>query len=143
MKQLTVNGVVYKYQGKKDLEHEFVKVRDISRERLQEIYDSIPGAKAVKRLRNRPYAIEAIWKAMPEVEGDADQKPRGNGDSKRGEVGSKLLAMLSKGATIEAIMEALGWQRHTVRGRISTLKSRGLDIETVREGKTTTYRVTA
>lgn len=136
MKQLTVNGVVYKYQGKKDLEHEFVNVRDISRERLQEIYDSIPGAKAVKRLRNRPYAIEAIWKAMPEAESDADRKPRG-------EVGSKLLTMLSKGATIEAIMEALGWQRHTVRGRISTLKSRGLDIETVREGKTTMYRVTA
>jgi hypothetical protein len=43
-----------------------------SREQLQAIYNAIPGAPPKKRLRNRPTAIEAIWKALPVYDGNSE-----------------------------------------------------------------------
>jgi len=57
-----------------------------------------------------------------------------------------LIALLERpeGASIAELMEATGWQQHTVRGAMSgTLKKRlGLQIESVKtEGADRTYRI--
>jgi hypothetical protein len=61
--------------------------------------------------------------------------------------GSKILDLLrrAKGATLAQIMEATGWQAHSVRGFISTAaKKHNITIESVRsEDKERTYRITA
>ena len=52
---------------------------DLTREKLQELYNSIPGVVATKRLRNRPTAIERIWEAMRTLPGGKDgpeQEPK-------------------------------------------------------------------
>jgi hypothetical protein len=54
---------------------EFTKLADepkLSREDLQKLYNAIPGAPPKKRLRNRPTAIEAIWKALPVYDGNSE-----------------------------------------------------------------------
>ena len=43
-----------------------------SRDALQAIYNAIPGAPPKKRLRNRPTAIVAIWKALPVYDGNSE-----------------------------------------------------------------------
>ena len=58
----------------------------------------------------------------------------------------QLIALLERpeGASIAELMEATGWQQHTVRGAMSgTLKKRlGLQIESVKtEGADRTYRI--
>lgn len=58
----------------------------------------------------------------------------------------QMIALLerSEGASIAELMEATGWQQHTVRGAMSgTLKKRlGLQIESVKsEGTDRTYRI--
>ncbi len=47
-----------------------------------------------------------------------------------------------KGATIEAIVEALGWLPHTVRAALTRLRQQGYRIERVREDGVSRYRIT-
>jgi hypothetical protein len=53
-------------------------------------------------------------------------------------------AMLQRknGATLAEIMERMGWQRHTVRGFVATLKKAGYTVESFRpEGGERSYRI--
>jgi len=47
-----------------------------------------------------------------------------------------------KGATIEAIVEMLGWLPHTVRAALTRLRQQGYRIERVREDGVSRYRIT-
>ena len=46
-----------------------------------------------------------------------------------------------KGATIEAIVETLGWLPHTVRAAVTRLRQQGFRIERVREDGVSRYRI--
>ncbi len=46
-----------------------------------------------------------------------------------------------KGATIEAIVETLGWLPHTVRAALTRLRQQGVQIERVREDGVSRYRI--
>ena len=46
-----------------------------------------------------------------------------------------------KGATIEAIVETLGWLPHTVRAALTRLRQQGFQIERVREDGVSRYRI--
>ncbi len=46
-----------------------------------------------------------------------------------------------KGATIEAIVEKLGWLPHTVRAALTRLRQQGFRIERVREDGVSRYRI--
>ena len=58
---------------------------------------------------------------------------------------AKLIAMLQRpeGATIDQLVEATGWQRHTIRGAISGMlrKKMGLNIIAERMSRQTLYRI--
>ena len=49
-----------------------------------------------------------------------------------------LKAMLDRGATVDAMCAALGWQAHTLRARISTS---GLKVERTRTDGVTSYKI--
>ena len=80
---------------------------------------SKPAADAAKR--------KAAKKAKPAKKaGRAEKaaaKPKANGTNKKAEV----IAMMkrAKGATMDEIVKATGWQKHTVRGFVSILGSKG------------------
>jgi len=85
-----------------------------------------------KEAKNGKKAAEAAAKA-------GERKPRA--ESK----GAMILDLLrrAKGATLPQIMEATGWQAHSVRGFISTAaKKHNVTIESVRgEDKVRTYMI--
>ncbi len=47
-----------------------------------------------------------------------------------------------KGATIDEIVETLGWLPHTVRAALTRLRQQGFRIERVREDGVSRYRIT-
>jgi predicted transcriptional regulator len=57
----------------------------------------------------------------------APGKPPGDKVSDRSNKKAEVIAMMkrTKGATLAEIMEATGWQKHTVRGFVSILSSKG------------------
>lgn len=75
----------------------------------------------------------------------ADDKANPQPKPERATKTRELIKMMQQddGATAEAIREKLGWLPHTLRGFISTLKSKGVAIETVRNGKITSYKLAA
>ena len=118
--------------------------------RLVEIWNSIPGNTSVKKFENRKKALGRIWNAIQGLGGAAvpetaksakplktrkkgkmatkaapkkQAKASGDRTNKKAEV----IAMMkrAKGATLPEIMEATGWQAHTVRGFVSILGSKG------------------
>jgi hypothetical protein len=58
---------------------------------------------------------------------------------------SIVIAMMSTkhGATLESLVKATGWQKHSVRGAISGAikKKQGLQVDAVRGDDGTTYRI--
>lgn len=106
--------------SKKELQ-DYADSHKLSRNDLQEIYNSLPGAPLMKRLRNRPTAIDHIWE---QIKTQVHEHRTG---TKR----QRLIQMLKVGCTVDGIMEKLGWQRHTIRGIISTLQSNGVIKVTV------------
>ncbi len=123
-----------------------------------------------KMFRNRPYGLQKIWDAILRlVPKDATSKPAALAkaivedmpkkkakakkarkaevlevEAKHGSNLEMLIAMLKsrRGASVEEVMAKTGWSAtHTVRGRISILKSKGLLIEkTKHETRGTVYR---
>ena len=108
--------------------------------RLVEIWNSIPGNTEVSKLADRKKAVARIWKAIqPLAGGKPEAKPekaaKGAKPAKKAKGMKKaapakkaeVIAMMhrAKGATLDEIMKATGWQRHTVRGFVSILGSKG------------------
>ena len=130
--------------------------------RLVEIWNSLPGQKPVKKFTNRKTAVSRIWTAIhslapdttPEAAPAAPKKGKASKRASKGEKtgaareGSKtaqILDLLKQpgGATLTQIMEATGWQAHSVRGFISgTLgKKLGLTVESTKREKERVYSI--
>ena len=69
--------------------------------------------------------VKQAKKAKPEKK--APVKATGDKASERTNKKAEVIAMMgrTKGATLAEIMEATGWQKHTVRGFVSILGSKG------------------
>ena len=73
-------------------------------------------------------------------------KPKGGTPPPAVRPGTKQARMIDllkrkKGATIEAIVETLGWLPHTVRAALTRLRQQGFRIERVREDGVSRYRI--
>ena len=112
----------------------------------------------VKKFTNRKAAVARIWAAVQRLSPDAGQpaayvapakgkskkspiKLAGRASAQKGtdESGTnkkaEVIALMkrAKGVTLSEIMETTGWQKHTVRGFVSILGSKGgLTIESLK-----------
>jgi hypothetical protein len=119
--------------------------------RFVEIWNGISGNAEVSKFQDRKKAVARIWKAIQRLADNAEPngtsakptkatkgakpakkagrakkaatKPKTDRTNKKADV----IAMMkrAKGATLAEIMEATGWQAHTVRGFVSILGSKG------------------
>jgi Protein of unknown function (DUF3489) len=86
-----------------------------------DVHASEPEAGKRKGARKPAKKAKAAKKARQAKK--ASRKPQADRTNKKAEV----IAMIqrAKGATLDEIMKATGWQRHTVRGFVSILGSKG------------------
>jgi hypothetical protein len=118
-------------------EKELAKVAaDWTAARLVEIWNGLTGVTAVRKFKDRATAVSRIWKQIQSLEVPAPEpvrKPRPEAGRKttapkttatpEGTATKKdqVLALLrsANGATLNEIMAATGWQKHSVRGFLS------------------------
>src|SRR5260370_12482282 len=130
--------------------------------RFVELWNRISGHQQVSKFADRKKAVARIWKAIQPIAERAQARPpekpkaakpaKGAKATKKGKAAKKtpgkkaeVIAIMkhAKGATLAQIMEATGWQKHTVRGFVSLLGSKGGEkIESSRSTKgERTYRI--
>lgn len=104
--------------------------------RLLSMWNALPSAEPLKRFRDRLTAVKRLWAAL-----EALPLSSSGPDSKQ----DRMIAMLRRpsGASIEELMSATGWQRHSVRGVLSGVvrKKRGLAWTSAREDGRRVYRI--
>jgi hypothetical protein len=136
--------------------------------RLIEIWNSFAGVtpfddlKPVKRFTNRERAVRRIWDAVARLADLVSPEPTAAQQSRAKAKPAKIakirtapeprnkkaqviaLMRRSKGVTLHEIIRATGWQKHTVRGFVSIVGSKG--GEKIESAKNTAgernYRIT-
>lgn len=83
--------------------------------------EKVPPKKATTRKKNAPKKEAKAPKAPQRT--PAEKSARAERTNKKAEV--IALMKRAKGVTLAEIVEATGWQRHTVRGFVSILGSKG------------------
>jgi hypothetical protein len=106
--------------------------------RLIEVWNQLPGERKVQRFENRHIALARIWKALSgsgakrKTHSKRRKPPRTPGET----AAQRILSLLQaeQGATLKALIEATGWQAHSLRGFISRKLSKemGLNVTSVR-----------
>ena len=102
------------------------------------VWNGLPGVTALSRFTDRNTAVARIWKTLQnaaestKVSRPARGKRRTGSKQTLAREGTKkarilILLKRPKGATVDDIMTATGWQAHSVRGFISgnLIKRRG------------------
>jgi len=111
----------------------------LSSKQLLTLWNALPGVAKRKKVGDRRALIDQLWsaiEALPDPEPQPDVHRRSKQDG--------VIAMLRRpeGATVDEVVSATGWQRHTVRGVFSgTLKKKlGLTLASAKEQRRV-YRI--
>src|SRR5499425_482395 len=112
----------------------------LSGKRLLALWNALPGVQKQTKVGNRNTLIDRLWSAI-EALPDPEQQSETKHPSKQ----DAVIAMLRRpeGATIDEVANAMGWQRHTVRGLFSgALKKKlGLTLASAKEERGRVYRI--
>jgi hypothetical protein len=110
----------------------------LSGSRLLALWNALPGVEKRRKLGDRDLLIDQLWWAIEAL-------PDRQSDAKRLSKQDEVIAMLHRpeGATVDEVVSATGWQRHTVRGLFSgTLKKKlGLTLASAKEERGRVYRI--
>src|SRR3954451_19931764 len=107
--------------------------------RLVDLWNQLPGQRRVARFENRSVAVQRLWRAIESLQLLA-AKPQEVEPTKkevrRRTTAERILELLKapEGATLAALMQATGWQAHSVRGFLSgkLSKQMGLRVSSLR-----------
>ena len=127
--------------------------------RLVKIWNSLPGVKPVQRFTSRAVAVRRIWEAIQHLRPVSGSPARTLGSpAAMGKTSAitvaqptppnkatLVVALLrdAKGATLQSLMCATGWQPHTVRGFVSghVKKKLGLKVQSFKRDGDRVYAI--
>ena len=122
--------------------NEELHAAQLSGKRLLALWNALPSVEKRRKVGDRDALIDQLWSAI-EALPDPEPQP----DAKRPSKQDAVVAMLQRpeGATVDEVVSATGWQRHTVRGVFSgTLKKKlGLTLASAKEERGRVYRIAA
>ena len=112
----------------------------LSGKRLLALWNALPRVEKRKKVGDRDALIDHLWS---EIEALPDPEPQP--DARRPSKQDAVIALLRRpeGSTVDEVVNATGWQRHTVRGVFSgTLKKKlGFTIASTNEERGRVYRI--
>ena len=118
--------------------NEELRAAPLSAKRLLALWNALPDVEKRKKIGDRDALVDELWSAIETL-------PEPQSDEKRPSKQDAVIAMLRrpKGATVDEVASAIGWQRHTVRGVFSrTLKKKlGLNSWLGQGGAWPVYRI--
>ena len=103
---------------------EELEASKLSKAHLTRIGNALPGATLVTKFKDRKSAVQQVWAAFAQLPVDPGQL-LGAPASRPGSKQAQVIRLLQRpeGATVAEVIDATGWQPHTVRGVLSgTLK---------------------
>ena len=120
--------------------------------RLVKIWNKLPDVHPVKKFTDRQTGVTRVWKALQSPAGAAS-RPKGDTHAAprqpRRNVGrtntkaAQVIALLRQpaGASLKSVMQATGWQAHSVRGFMSghLRKKLGLRVKSFRRNGERVY----
>jgi hypothetical protein len=122
--------------------NEELHAAQLSGKRLLALWNALPDVEKRRKVGDRGVLIDQLWSAI-EALPDPEPQP----DAKRPSKQDAVIAMLQRpeGVTVDEVVSATGWQRHTVRGVFSgTLKKKlGLTLASAKEERGRVYRIAA
>ena len=102
---------------------------------LVRVWNQLPGRRRLTRFENRSIALQRLWRALAGLQtqaAEAEDKPKPQEKKKPAgpSKSERLIGLLRTpgGATLQALMEASGWQAHSVRGFLSGKLSKQLGL---------------
>ena len=112
----------------------------LSAKQLLALWNALPGVAKRKKVGDRAALIDQLWLA---IEALPDPEPRPDVDRRSKQDGVIAMLRRPEGATVDEVVSATGWQRHTVRGVFSgTLKKKlGLTLASAKEERGRVYRI--
>jgi hypothetical protein len=120
--------------------NEELHAAQLSGKRLLALWNALPDVEKRRKVGDRGALIDQLWSAI-EALPDPEPQP----DTKRPSKQDAVIGMLQRpeGVTVDEVVSATGWQRHTVRGVFSgTLKKKlGLTLASAKEERGRVYRI--
>ena len=117
---------------------------------LVSVWNQLPGHAPVSRFENRQVAIARLWQAIQKLAVALPQDMTERTEQDRPERASKTKCVIDLlqapgGATLTALMQATGWQAHSVRGFLSAKVSKqlGLQVASFRRDGERVYQLPA
>jgi hypothetical protein len=119
---------------------------DRTSSQLVALWNALPGAAHITKFKDRKTATRRLWAAFQQLAPTSNNlaaKPNKRSSTTKQEQVIALLRQRS-GATIDDLVEATSWQRHTVRGMIAgALKKKlGLHVISEKAERGRIYRIT-
>ena len=111
----------------------------LSSKQLLTLWNALPGVEKRKKVGDRRALIDQLWSA---IEALPDPEPQPDVHRRSKQDGAIAMLRRPEGATVDEVVSATGWQRHTVRGVFSgTLKKKlGLTLASAKEQRRV-YRI--
>jgi hypothetical protein len=128
--------------------------------RLVKIWNGLPGVKPVQKFTSRAVAIRRIWEAIQHLKPVSGSPARTLGSpAAMGKTSAITVAQApapankatlvvallrdAKGATLQSLMRATGWQAHTIRGFVSghLKKKLGLKVQSFKRDGDRVYAI--
>ena len=107
---------------------------DLPASQLVALWNALPGITPIAKFKDRKIAARRLWAAFQQI------APSDNKSARREKVHAttkqdQVIALLRqpKGATIDDIVGATKWQRHTVRGMIAGALKKKLGLHVISE----------
>jgi hypothetical protein len=112
-----------------------IESSDLTASRLVSLWNTLPGAAPIKKFRDRPTAARRLWAGLQQVPLPTAKNSARPEKVRAATKQNQVIAMLRqpKGATIDEIVDATQWQRHTVRGMIAGALKKKLGLWVVSE----------
>jgi hypothetical protein len=118
---------------------EELRAARLTGKRLLALWNVLPGPEKLSKVGDRERLLDRLWSGMEAL---PNPKPR-NQKARSKQAAVIIMLRRAKGATVDEVMTATGWQRHTVRGMVSAAlkKKLGLTITSTKEERGRVYRI--
>ena len=111
-----------------------IETSGLSNAQMAAIWNALPGTTPVAKFKDRKTAVQRLWAAFSQLP-VASASAGGSAGRRAGSKQARVIGLLQRpeGATIDQMANAMGWQRHTVRGLISGALKKKLGLVVVSE----------